>query len=439
VFFIAFDAPFLTQRLSIAIPIVSSILFVLVISNMLKTSCSDPGIIPRASAAEVEHMERSYGNTAGTYRPPPRTKDIIVNGQVIKSKYCFTCRMFRPPRASHCSVCDNCVERFDHHCPFLGNCVGRRNYRSFYFFVVSLSLLAIFILSFSTTHLVLLARETGDFLEALRDTPTSAVVILISFFGMWTVIGLAGFHTYLIAVEQTTNEDIKGLFGRPNSRNPYSRGSTCGNCCYILCGPLSASLLDPRGIATPEYIDAIQKPKTVQLGNPGLQTQQPARTPVPNLAASYGLTQYSYTQPTSNGVDVSHLTSRHELEQKQAVPSKKIIPATNPHLRSNGVLPHQQDQMKAGTFPEILTNVTNPGSDGVSRNRGNGNAERVKPSPNELTSVDTSMVHLQTRLKSTHRIKEDGVASTALRSSPSAASLERLTMINSPLHLDPVT
>jgi len=45
-------------------------------------------------------------------------------------------------------------------------------------------------------------------LDALRTTPTSAVVIVISFFGMWTVLGLAGFHTYLIAVEQTTNEDV---------------------------------------------------------------------------------------------------------------------------------------------------------------------------------------------------------------------------------------
>jgi len=45
-------------------------------------------------------------------------------------------------------------------------------------------------------------------LEALKESPTSAVVVVISFFGMWTVLGLSGFHTYLIAVEQTTNEDV---------------------------------------------------------------------------------------------------------------------------------------------------------------------------------------------------------------------------------------
>ena len=114
--FAFYSVPFLTKRFTIAIPIIASVLLVIVLANMLRTTCSDPGILPRASKGETEYLERSYGNSATASRPPPRTKDIIVKGQTVKSKYCFTCKMFRPPRASHCSTCDNCVGKWFHIC-----------------------------------------------------------------------------------------------------------------------------------------------------------------------------------------------------------------------------------------------------------------------------------------------------------------------------------
>lgn len=118
------------------------------------TSGRDPGIVPRntrpiesdaAFDVVTPSMEWVQGRTPNLRLP--RTKDVIVNGIVVKVKYCDTCFLYRQPRASHCSICDNCVQRFDHHCPWVGQCIGLV---SFYFFL--LLLLFNFILALVNTH-----------------------------------------------------------------------------------------------------------------------------------------------------------------------------------------------------------------------------------------------------------------------------------------------
>ncbi|XP_032246451.1 palmitoyltransferase ZDHHC18 [Phoca vitulina] len=227
-------------------------------SCLLRTSFTDPGILPRATVCEAAALEKQIDNTgSSTYRPPPRTREVMINGQMVKLKYCFTCKMFRPPRTSHCSVCDNCVERFDHHCPWVGNCVGRRNYRFFYAFILSLSFLTAFIFACVVTHLTL-RSQGSNFLSTLKETPASVLELVICFFSIWSILGLSGFHTYLVASNLTTNEDIKGSWsskrGGEASINPYSHRSVITNCCAVLCGPLPPSLIDRRGFVQSDTV-----------------------------------------------------------------------------------------------------------------------------------------------------------------------------------------
>lgn len=79
-----------------------------------------------------------------------------------------------------------------------------------------------------------------NFVAALRKTPTSFLEACVCFLSIWSIITLTGFHTYLIGVNKTTNEDIKVAFsskkGAPN-KNPYTTNSLFKNCFVLLCAP----------------------------------------------------------------------------------------------------------------------------------------------------------------------------------------------------------
>lgn len=254
--FLSFDGPYLFKNVSPAIPIIVSILFIFVITCLLKTSLTEPGIIPRATSREVIEIDHQNeeGGGGGGGRNVRQPKTITINGIHFKLKYCNTCRIYRPPRSSHCSICDNCILNFDHHCPWVGNCVGLRNYRYFYFFIVSLAILDLLILGSSIAHIALVSTAKKAFIENVKETPVSIFISGTCFLSIWSILGLSGFHTYLLATAQTTNEDIKGTFDkklRPGTKNPFSQGNIFINYFTALCSPKPVSMLDARGIYDP--------------------------------------------------------------------------------------------------------------------------------------------------------------------------------------------
>lgn len=190
------------------------------------TSSRDPGIIPRNTKPpesdetfEIDTPSMEWVNGRTPHLKLPRTKDVDVNGHTVKVKFCDTCLLYRPPRASHCSICNNCVQRFDHHCPWVGQCIGIRNYRFFYMFISTSTILCIYVFVVSWINIV---QPKGNVFKAMASDVLSVVLIVYCFIAVWFVGGLSFFHFYLISTNQTTYENFRYRYDK--KENPYNKG-----------------------------------------------------------------------------------------------------------------------------------------------------------------------------------------------------------------------
>jgi len=230
--------PFYTERYNVIIALFFAVLQVSSLVSLICTAFADPGIMPRAKDYTEAFDSRMKVNRA---KPPPRYHDLVLRGHPSKIKYCTTCNIYRPPRCTHCSVCENCIERFDHHCPWLGNCIGKRNYWLFFTFVSVTATLNVGSLGTAAGLLAIVTQDIkelegkggGDaFVQAMSEEPSAVIIAVFCAAIVWFTVGLCMYHTYLICTNQTTYEQIKGVY--TTGTNPFHRGAS-GNCQDILC------------------------------------------------------------------------------------------------------------------------------------------------------------------------------------------------------------
>ncbi|KAJ2331603.1 Eukaryotic peptide chain release factor GTP-binding subunit [Coemansia sp. RSA 2681] len=238
-------------------------------------SVYDPVAPPGSAQRPVSDTYRMY---------PPTTKLVTINGVNVRLKYCDTCRIYRPPRASHCRSCDNCVENEDHHCIWLNNCIGRRNYRYFYSFLFTITMLALYIIAFCLVRLIRPIHQHYDgggevpttFGQSVKHHPMVLVLLLYVFVHTAMVGGLFAYHTILISRNMTTHELLGARHAQqndPDSRNaparqfrtpfffsaasPYSKGSCLSNWAAALCSPMVPTNVQWRARVDPEGIEEL--------------------------------------------------------------------------------------------------------------------------------------------------------------------------------------
>ncbi|WVZ71582.1 hypothetical protein U9M48_020154 [Paspalum notatum var. saurae] len=264
------------------------------LSFLFLTSSRDPGIVPRNARPPPERGDGDSDEPAGAADDDvatpstewvvlsaaagnprlrlPRTRDVAVGGgHVVRVKYCDTCLLYRPPRASHCSICNNCVHKFDHHCPWVGQCIGLRNYRFFFLFISTSTFLCLYVFVLSWLNIAAQrASHGGSLIHSMTAEPLSLVLIVYTFVAAWFVGGLTVFHLYLISTNQvrtdihlcicasvivgssetyknwhvqTTYENFRYRYDK--KENPYSRGALA-NLSEVFCTGMPPSMNDFR-------------------------------------------------------------------------------------------------------------------------------------------------------------------------------------------------
>ncbi|OTA32060.1 hypothetical protein BTJ68_07244 [Hortaea werneckii EXF-2000] len=168
----------------------------------------------------------------------------------VPTKYCKTCTIWRPPRAHHCRICDACLETQDHHCVWLNNCVGRRNYRFFFAYVASATLLSLLLLAFSTTHVAVYgAQNSLSFRAALSGRTQERMafaMLLYSLLALPYPASLFAYHVFLLARGETTREYLNSHKFLPRDRHrPFTLGGKwTRNWIAGLCRPRGLGYLD---------------------------------------------------------------------------------------------------------------------------------------------------------------------------------------------------
>ena len=89
---------------------------------------TEPGIIPKNHPNFLTSQQKEGSNNIDI-------KNKATIPRIYTERKCETCNIFRPPGASHCRECDNCVMNFDHHCNVASNCIGKRNHKYFFLFL----------------------------------------------------------------------------------------------------------------------------------------------------------------------------------------------------------------------------------------------------------------------------------------------------------------
>lgn len=199
--------------------------------------------------------------------------DRTKHRHVIENGRCHLCNITtRGRRVKHCSICNKCVPRFDHHCKWLNNCIGSRNYPAFLACLVSTLVAALSVTALALGELVLVNvnlvvdnvvdnernstnnKSNGTSMNNATtpslssSMPGTGSLVLVTIIGVLSTVAaillihLCFFHGYIACLGLTTYEYVRrkrernatGTVGGSRTQSSRSSGGgPCGASCCI--------------------------------------------------------------------------------------------------------------------------------------------------------------------------------------------------------------
>jgi hypothetical protein len=197
--------------------------------------------------------EPSFDADAALPSAPTQSTSSAFTDSASHPRYCRTCEIIRGPEVVHCSVCDYCVDGYDHHCGVIGSCVAKRTFRFFALFVFA----SFFLCSYALGRAVYDAVAINDWsssklspYQTFRSFAVAWVILQCTLHLLVCVIPLSGLYVFLASTNLTQKrmwryERNAGCVKHLHTCCCCSQGSLCcvGNFLQRLCGRMDRSLL----------------------------------------------------------------------------------------------------------------------------------------------------------------------------------------------------
>ena len=183
--------------------------------------------------------------------------NIQAKPNIFTQRECVTCHIIRPPGASHCSTCDNCVLNFDHHCVFVSNCIGKRNHKYFYLFLFFGVLTGMYcaVCQIITVIKVFIISPKGLYRELWHDNKWLFLISLIIIFVSLILLPCLKIQEVLLTTLILGYILFIVIFyvyysrkGKPNYYNPIIIGIFAG-CCFFLASVSGPCIKQTNNIA----------------------------------------------------------------------------------------------------------------------------------------------------------------------------------------------